>query len=217
MSEPEDFTARARIRDAAVREFGEQGYERATIRGIAERAGVSSGLVRHHYGSKQELRAACDEFMARTVRRFNDLVRDDPTPGKVNYVGAVRQALGPYQTYLARSLADGSAGPLFDEITRLTEQWLADLDAQRPEPPPVDRRTRATVLTAMSLSFSVLHEHVSRGLGVDVFSDKGDLLLAKALVDIYAHPLLGLEDAAAAQAALAELDAAQPGGEHHEG
>ncbi|MGA8112556.1 MAG: TetR family transcriptional regulator, partial [Actinocatenispora sp.] len=37
--DPEDLTARARIRDAAMRQFGELGFERATIRGIAEAAG----------------------------------------------------------------------------------------------------------------------------------------------------------------------------------
>jgi hypothetical protein len=39
---PADLTARARIRDAALRLFGEQGFDQATIRGIAEAAGVSS-------------------------------------------------------------------------------------------------------------------------------------------------------------------------------
>ena len=59
-ADPDDLTARARIRDAALHEFGEKGYDGATIRGIAARAGVSSGLLRHHFGSKQELRDACD-------------------------------------------------------------------------------------------------------------------------------------------------------------
>lgn len=209
MSDPADLTARARIREAAVQEFGELGYERATIRGIADRAGVSSGLLRHHFGSKQDLRDACDEFITQTMRRLNDQVRADPTPGKVNYVSSVRSLMGPYLTYLSRSLADGSAGAVFDEMVLLTEQWLVELDAQRPDPPPVDRHARATVITAMSLSVSVLHQHVSRGLDVSLFSADGELLLAKTLVDIYAHPMLTLEDAAAAQVRLDELRAAR--------
>ncbi|MFC7734043.1 TetR/AcrR family transcriptional regulator [Actinomadura keratinilytica] len=39
----EDLTARARIRDAALREFAEHGVSGATIRGIAKAAGVSPG------------------------------------------------------------------------------------------------------------------------------------------------------------------------------
>ena len=209
MTDQADLTARARIREAAVLEFGELGYERATIRGIADRAGVSSGLLRHHFGSKQDLRDACDAYITETVRKLNDQVLADPTPGKVNYVTSVRSLIGPYVPYLVRSLADGSAAGLFDEIAGLTEQWLVVLDEERPDPPPVDRRVRAAVMTAMSLSISVLHHHVSRGMGVEVFSDEGELLLAKTLVDIYAHPLMTLEDAAAAQARLDELSAAQ--------
>lgn len=209
MSDQADLTARARIREAAVLEFGELGYERATIRGIADRAGVSSGLLRHHFGSKQDLRDACDAYITETVRELNDQARQDTTPGKVNYVAASRSLMGPYMPYLARSLADGTAATVFDEITKLTEQWLEELDAQRPDPPAVDRHARATVITAMSLSIPVLHQHIERGMGLPVFDGAGELLLAKTLVDIYSHPLMTLEDAAAAQARLDELSAAQ--------
>ena len=40
----EDLTARARIRDAALRLFAERGTDGATIRDIAKAAGVSGGL-----------------------------------------------------------------------------------------------------------------------------------------------------------------------------
>jgi len=35
-----DLTARARIREAAIRHFADDGYERTTIRGIAATVGV---------------------------------------------------------------------------------------------------------------------------------------------------------------------------------
>ncbi|WP_243232800.1 TetR family transcriptional regulator [Microbacterium sp. CIAB417] len=47
--------ARARIIAAAVDEFGEQGYDGATIRSIAGRAGVDSALVHHYFGTKADL------------------------------------------------------------------------------------------------------------------------------------------------------------------
>lgn len=47
--------ARERIMAAAVEEFGEAGYDGATIRGIAARAGVDSALVHHHFGTKADL------------------------------------------------------------------------------------------------------------------------------------------------------------------
>jgi AcrR family transcriptional regulator len=185
-----------------MRQFGEHGYERATIRGIAKAAGVSSGLVRHHFGSKQALREACDAYLSRTIRRLNDQVRADSTLSNLNYVGASRAAVGPYQDYLARALAEGAAAPVFDDMVQMCEEWLADADRTRSDPPVADRKARATVITAMALGVAVLHEHVARGLGVDLASPEGDRLLASALVDYYSHPLLSIEDAAAIQAGL---------------
>lgn len=47
--------ARERIMAAAIDEFADAGYEGATIRGIAARAGVDSALVHHHFGTKADL------------------------------------------------------------------------------------------------------------------------------------------------------------------
>jgi AcrR family transcriptional regulator len=193
--DPDDLTARARIRDAAMRHFGEHGFERATIRGIAETAGVSSGLVRHHFGSKQALREVCDAHLVKVLRRLNDQVLAGAQPEGGSHVAAARIAVGPYRAYLARSLVEGGAAALFDEMVELTAQWLADIDETRADPPAVAPKIRAAVSTAMALSITVLHEHVSRAMGVDVFSPAGDGLLARALIDLYSHPMLSVEDA----------------------
>ncbi len=60
MDEPQTRAARRaatgkRILEAAQAEFGDRGFERATVRGIAERAGVDPSLVIQHYGSKADL------------------------------------------------------------------------------------------------------------------------------------------------------------------
>lgn len=49
---------RAEILEAAKRVFGELGYDRATVRGIAAEAGVDASLIYHYYGAKDELFAA---------------------------------------------------------------------------------------------------------------------------------------------------------------
>ena len=63
-----DLTAAARIRDAAIEQFGEHGFG-VGLRTIAEAAGVSAALVIHHFGSKDGLRKAC----ARHGRPFTEL------------------------------------------------------------------------------------------------------------------------------------------------
>ncbi|MDY0908647.1 TetR family transcriptional regulator [Microbacterium sp. CFBP9034] len=47
--------ARERIMAAAIEEFGEAGYDGATMRAIASRAGVDPALVHHYFGTKADL------------------------------------------------------------------------------------------------------------------------------------------------------------------
>lgn len=54
--------ARADILAAARSEFAERGYDGATIRGIAKRAGVDPALVHHHYGAKADVFVAAVDF-----------------------------------------------------------------------------------------------------------------------------------------------------------
>ena len=66
-----DRTAVSRIRDAALSEFAAHGVARATMRSVAEAAGVSAQLVVHHFGSKEGLAAACDEHVLQLFREHN--------------------------------------------------------------------------------------------------------------------------------------------------
>jgi len=87
-------------------------------------------------------------------------------------------------------------------MVTMTEQWLERADQSRPEPPPVDRHVRAALVTAMAAGLPLLHEHVSRAMGTDMFGPEGDRLLGLALLDIYSNPLLSSELAATARAGL---------------
>ena len=193
----EDLTARARIREAALEHFARDGYDRATVRAIARTAGVSPGLLRHHYGSKEALREACDRHVFEMLHRVNARLLEDPRAA-----AQAQQVSRPFGWYVARALADGSptAGPIFDELVTMTEAWLVRADRARTDAPTVDRRVRAALVTAMKLGVPLLHDHVSRALGTDMFGAEGDRLVALAMLDIYAHALID-EDAAASAAA----------------
>ncbi|NLU75418.1 TetR/AcrR family transcriptional regulator [Streptomyces sp. HNM0575] len=49
---------RDRILGSARTEFGERGYDKASIRAIARGAGVDSALVHHYFGTKEQVFAA---------------------------------------------------------------------------------------------------------------------------------------------------------------
>ncbi|BAV43713.1 TetR family transcriptional regulator [Mycobacterium ulcerans] len=58
-----DATAtRSAILDAALSQFGENGFERTTIRSVAKAAGVDPALVMHYFGSKAGLFTAATRF-----------------------------------------------------------------------------------------------------------------------------------------------------------
>jgi AcrR family transcriptional regulator len=70
---PGSSDTRAAILAAARAAFGERGYEGASIRDIASRAGVDGALVHHYFGTKQQLFLAASEFPvdpAELVPRF---------------------------------------------------------------------------------------------------------------------------------------------------
>jgi len=200
----EDLTARARIREAALAQFAAVGFEKATVRAIAADAGVSPGLLRHHFGSKQALREAVDAHVLNEIRRVSSEVMEDGERGDLAAAAVSREAIRPYQRYIARALMDGSAtiAGLFDQMVAPGEQWLALADEGRTDTPFADRRTRAAVFTAMALGVPLLHEHLSRVLGVDTFSVEGDREVALALLDIYSHAVMSPEMAASARRGL---------------
>jgi AcrR family transcriptional regulator len=70
---------REAILDAARRAFAEQGYQRATIRGVAELAGVDPALVHHYFGTKQGLFVAAVRFPVNPVEHLTAVLADDPS------------------------------------------------------------------------------------------------------------------------------------------
>jgi AcrR family transcriptional regulator len=166
----EDLTARARIRDAALRLFAERGIGGATIRDIAKAAGVSSGLVRHHFfGSKEALRDACDAYAMDRMNRLREQMFTEGRLADQTFMGAIHPTAMLMQRYLVRSLMDGStaATAMWDAMIDLAERWLAGQKLESPDP-----RAYAVVLCAVQMGVFAMHEQLSRALGVDVRTPK---------------------------------------------
>ena len=198
----DDLTARARIRQAAMQQFAEHGYARTTIRGIAAAAGVSPGLLRHHYGSKEELRDAVDAHILAEIRRANDAVLDGSRRGDLGPAALARPDMKPYQAYIVRALADGSPtmARIFDEVVELTVPWLEQADEVRTDgEPAVDARARAAVLVGMVFGVGLLGDHVSRALGKNINTPDGEYVFSLAVLDLYSHSLVSPELAASAR------------------
>ena len=66
---PGGADTRAELLDAARAEFAERGYDGATVRVIADRAGVDPAMVNHWFGGKEALFTAALRHPDRTRRR----------------------------------------------------------------------------------------------------------------------------------------------------
>lgn len=165
----DDRTTRARIRDAAIDCFADNGIAGTTVRKIATAAGVSPGLVIHHFGSMEGLRAECDEHVATSIRQYKSTaISEGPN---LDVLAALRGSdAKPWVAYLVAVLGDASptVARLVDELIADAEGYLAlgvETGMVRPSPNP---RGRAAVLLLWSLGALVLHRHVERVLGVDL-------------------------------------------------
>jgi hypothetical protein len=124
----EDLTARARIRDAAIAQFAEHGFRAATIKGIAAAAGVSPGLVQHHYGTKERLREACDRAAVERVQQQLEVVANaDQEVASPDFASALYASSPLLVHYLIRLLLEEgpAAATLFDALAAGTERFLS--------------------------------------------------------------------------------------------
>lgn len=72
---------RREILDAAGELFAEEGYERVTIRGIAERIHYSQGVVFYYFRNKADILAAlCEETFEGLEERFSEIAGRNPDP-----------------------------------------------------------------------------------------------------------------------------------------
>ncbi len=73
----EERDLRADLLDAAVRLFSEHGFAKVSIREITDRAGGSVGLVRHYFGSKDDLIAATNDYVIGALQEAFDAIGDN--------------------------------------------------------------------------------------------------------------------------------------------
>jgi len=88
-----DLTGRARLREAALELFSEHGFEATSTRAVAAAAGLSPALVTRHFGSKQGLRAAVDEYVLDRITEQLNSLEPDPAKGLMASLGEVSARL----------------------------------------------------------------------------------------------------------------------------
>jgi len=197
-SASDDRTARAVIRDEALRLFAEHGPDAVTVRQIATAAGVSPGLVIHHFGSKDGLREAVDaHVLAMFGTMLGELTAPDLyDPGAAGSLAeAVMRCLppgSPVPGYLRRLLLSGG-DPGRDLFRRLYQGSRAALDAMSEAglaAQGADPDVRAAILMSNDLAVLLLREQLAEVLGEDPLSAAGMARWGREMLTIYAAGLM---------------------------
>lgn len=109
----DDLTAKARIRNAAFELHAEKGEANTTVREVAQVAGVTHGLVVHHFGTKEGLHRAVLQYV---IDLMQEALSTAPLEGDALEVGSARdasvarlyEAKPSFLPYLRRALLDPS-------------------------------------------------------------------------------------------------------------
>lgn len=143
-----DLTAAARIRDAAIAQFGEHGFG-VSLRAIADAAGVSAALVIHHFGSKDGLRKACDAYVAEEIRNGKSEAMRSPDPATWFAQMAEIESYAPLMRYLVRNMQTGGelAKTLWRKMIDNAEVYLNEGVRSGTLKPSRDPRARAKYLS----------------------------------------------------------------------
>lgn len=182
-----DLTTRARIRDAALIRFPREGFSATTIRSIAADAGVSPGLVVHHFGSKDGLRVECDRYVVAKFRETKLAAMEEGNVVNPAFAAAAFRVSQTLMRYFSWALTRGhsAADELFDEMVRegleITQVAVDSGMLKNSD----DIHTRTVLQMAMMLGMIAFHDHVQRNTGIDPLTSEGIARITPSLLEIF--------------------------------
>ena len=186
-----DLRAAAVIRDSAMQLFAERGAAGVTVREIAAAAGVSPGLVMHHYGSKDGLKDAADR---RAAAFFEEMLGEMARTGEGGGSASLAELLATrledepvLVEYVRRLLLDGgdAADALFVKLFDASEAGMRSLVDAGIARPAQDERTRTAFLLANDLSLLLLRRQITGVTGTDPLARSGLAVWTAAVMDVY--------------------------------
>lgn len=190
----DDLNTRARIRQAALTEFAAHGFRGASIRGIARAAGVSPGLVQHHFGTKDGLREACDAYVMEFLQATQMELLQRGTPPSPQASAERLDELQPLIDYLIMALSSGSetAAMWFNNITEYTHDALTSGRIGPPLDPSLDTWAIAATQAAMALGVTAFYRNLQQVLDV---SDEAEAIarVGRARLFLASERVLGEE------------------------
>jgi AcrR family transcriptional regulator len=189
---PDELTAYARIRNAALELFASRGTAATTIRDVARAAGVSPGLVQHHFGTKAGLQKAVDEFIIEdALWTFTDLPEpiEERSAEFAARMGAVTRDRPSAVRYLARAASEGSELGLraFEEILEFGVKEFRAMEEAGQLRPDLDLEWGVLQMLLFNLSTMMFEPAITHALGESITSQQGRRRVNAAAMRLFAY------------------------------
>jgi TetR/AcrR family transcriptional regulator, regulator of cefoperazone and chloramphenicol sensitivity len=183
---------RARIRDVAIEQFGQHGFD-AELYAVAEAAGVNAELLIHEFGSIEGLRKACDDYILESIRTAKSESLQSMSPATWFAQLAQIESYAPMMNYLVGSMVSGGdlGRALMVQMIDNAESYIEDAVRAGTIKPSHDPKARARFL-AMSGGggfLLYLHMHDNPTDMEAVLRDYSKDMILPAL-ELYTHGLL---------------------------
>lgn len=159
-----------RIRDAALKRFAAQGTIATSLRDIADTAGVSLGLVQHHFGTKDGLVNAVDErvltILGAALAGAPSAASSDPVGDQGHRVTSLIADHTDVLDYIVRAmLEDTPTGKLvFDTLVSIGEDRWSQLRQGQLTAPDLDGTWAALNPLVLVLGAMAFRTHLDRHL-----------------------------------------------------
>lgn len=175
----ESATGRERIIAAAIELFAERGYAGASVRDIAARAGVTGGLIVHHFGAKAALREACDAVVIESVFA----AKAAPDAAELAAALGGRSGAPSHLGYLRRMLIDDDAraDAIFDRVLAATRTLISDQQATGVIRPELDAEHTAATVAIYGLAPLLLPRQLARAFGAESLDQNTLTAVAESL------------------------------------
>jgi len=178
-----DKGGRQKLIDAAIKLFGERGFGSVRAREVAAEAGVTHGLIRHHFGSMDGLRREVDAHIGSLL---GELLAEVSTEDMTDFVGELMAAAEATYAdpdaaeqrwaYVRRSLIETSdlSKSLLDNYAEYYEQIVARRAASGRVRDDLDPTWQALLHMFLDMGTMLLAPFISRRYGLRL-ADQGTM------------------------------------------
>lgn len=174
---------RTQLIKTALKLFSEKGKKAVTVRELAASANVSIGLIKHHFGSKDGLIDAVDDYFIEQFEDITAFASSSISDGELPFEGAfsdwIDQWISKHEgdskvlfAYFRRALIEDTetGAKIFDKVLRSARDTVEQLNARGIVREDIDLMWLPFLLMYLELGTALLDPHIERVLGRSGFS-----------------------------------------------